>query len=316
MASEGNGKTKTGTSKSTVHVTKSRGTGGGKVSRDREAKIQKFFEKVLARIDALRTERDPDYGARLIERILPHFPFAPELYYALGCCEMDYGGFTSALRAFSAATLFDPENPDIRLGIANAFLLLDWPERAVEIVKEILKADPKHFGAHLLYGQYHEERGEWNRSLAEYRLIEDQETNPSYPHLVSRLGVCFLNIEKPMRALEYFEEALRLMPTDVETLFQRGICYGAVNEFDKALSDFEVVIQSDPLDAEALAYAALYQFYLGQKPQAVARIEKALELHSENELIMDIREEIFNSEPPEAQPSMSEDEDEDGDEEE
>ncbi|MBF0501068.1 MAG: tetratricopeptide repeat protein [Candidatus Riflebacteria bacterium] len=285
-------------------------------NKARDAKEQKFVEKLLARVDELRQKNSPDYAARLIERVLPYFAFSTELYYALGCCEMDCGSFTAALRAFAAAGIFEPENPDVRLGIANAFLLLNWPERSLSIIKEILKTDHKHFGAHLLYGQYHEERGEWNRSLAEYRLIEDQHDHPSHPHLLARLGVCFLNIEKPLRALEYFEEALRLLPDDIETRFQRGVCFGALNEFDKALSDFEYVIEKDPLDGDALAYSALYQFYLGQKPQAVARIEKALELQPGNELISDIREEIFTSAPPDHQLPSSEDEDEDDGEEE
>ncbi len=272
------------------------------------AREKAFLDRAYERTLELRRMGEIDYAYRLLERIGHRFPIAYQVHYGMGCCALDMGAYGNAIQGFAAAVLLAPDQIDARLGYAETLAAVGAEDRAIAIVKEILTAQPNLLSARLVYGKIFEIRGEWNRALGQYREVDDQETDPKYPDLLNRVGYCYLNMEDPARALEMFNEAVRIHPEHPDYLFNRGHCFGTLGEFADALSDFEHVVRLDPGDAEALALAALYLFYEGDRQQALARVEKALEMWPDNPEIIDIREEILANEPPPQAPEHDEEE--------
>jgi len=272
------------------------------------AREKAFLDRALARSIELRSMGDIDYAYRLLERIGQRFPLAFQIHYGMGCCALDMGAYGNAIQGFAAAVLIAPEFADAKLGYAETLAAGGADEQAVALVKEILSKNPQSLGARLVYGKIYEIRGEWNRALGQYREVDHQDTDPRYAELLNRIGFCYLNMEDPARAIDIFSEAVTIQPENPDFLFNRGHCYGALGNFADALSDFETVVKLDSKDAEALALAALYLFYQGDRHQALARVEKALEMWPENPEIIDIREEILADQPP--QPPSEEDEEE------
>lgn len=281
----------------------------GRFTKEQERAAQ-FLEKVLNRIETLRSKDQSGYACRLIERVMNQFPFSADLYYALGCCQFDLGDIRLALRSFSTAYFFDPTSPDFMLGLADSLFILGWPNRGLKLIKKILNKDPGHFIARLMYGRCLEGQEKWDKALEQYGLIQDQHDHQSYPVLLGRFGSCMMNTNRLDKAIDFFDEALRLLPTDPESLFNRGLCYGTQGQYSKALGDFEELLKINPDDPETLAYAALYLFYQGNKLLATARIEKAVEMDPENRLIADVRDEIFSNDPPEQEEENEDDEEE------
>lgn len=266
---------------------------GAQATRERA-----FLDRALERTRELRRMGEIDYAYRLLERIGHRFPIAFQVHYGMGCCALDMGAYGNALQGFAAAIMLDPEQTDAQLGFAETLAAVGAEDRAITIVKGILEARPRLLEARLVYGKIFEIRGEWNRALGQYREVDDQEADAKYPDLMNRIGYCYLNMEDPPRALEMFNEALRVQGENPDYLFNRGHCFGAMGEFADALTDFEHVVRLDPGDAEAQALAALYLFYQGDRQQALARVEKALEMWPGNPEIIEIREEILADQPP------------------
>ncbi|HEY9070052.1 MAG TPA: tetratricopeptide repeat protein [Candidatus Ozemobacteraceae bacterium] len=278
---------------------KTRNPSKRKSSASQAAKEQAFLQRALQRAIELRRIGDPDYAYRLLDRIGHRFPLAWQVHFGMGGCALAMGAYGNALQGFAAAAALAPDADEPKLGYAETLAAAGAEEKAIMAVKEILARKPNLLGARLVYGKIFELRAEWNRALGQYREVDEQESDPGYPELLNRIGFCYLNMEDPARALERFNEAILLQADNPDFLYNRGHCYGALGQFAEALADFEAVMRLDPGDAEALAFAALYLFYQGERQLALARVEMALEMWPDNPEILDIREEILENNPPE-----------------
>ncbi len=253
--------------------------------------------RVAERVQQLRAENRSDYAFRLLERLLCRHSPDPEWFYLKGCCSMDLGWFTLGAESFAAASFFKPEQTDYRLALANALLLTRQEARGLSLIREVLKKDPELFQAHLLYGQYYEQREDWRSALTHYDRIKSQTEQPGYAQYLCHLALCQMHLGLERQALEHLEEAWRLDGDDPEILFAKGVANGQIGEYETALIDMEEVIKRQPADPEALAYSAMYLYMLGQKPQAVARLEKAYELAPQSDVVLQTREDIFGGRP-------------------
>ncbi len=54
------------------------------------------------------------------------------------------------------------------------------------------------------------------------------------------------------KAIEAYNEYLKLHPRHVKTIYNRGRCYQELGEYDKALEDFNKVVKLDPKNKHAL----------------------------------------------------------------
>ncbi|HNV72398.1 MAG TPA: tetratricopeptide repeat protein, partial [Candidatus Ozemobacteraceae bacterium] len=235
-------------------------------------------DRVYERIQQLRADNSSEYAFRLIERLLCRQSPEPEWFYLKGCCSMDLGWFALGAESFAAASFFCPEQVDYRLALANSLLLTGQEAKGLALIRDVLKKDAEHFQAHLLLGQHHEQREEWRSALSHYDRIKSQTDQPGYPQYLCHLALCQMHMGLERQALEHLEEAWRLDGDDPEILFAKGVANGQIGEYETALIDMEEVIKRQPADPEALAYSAMFLYMLGQKPQAVARLEKAYEL--------------------------------------
>ncbi|MBU2498670.1 MAG: YcaO-like family protein [Proteobacteria bacterium] len=151
------------------------------------------------------------------------------------------------------------------------------------------------------------------RAIAELEKMERQ--MPGKYYIKFFLGTCYLSVQKPMKALKWFEEALNLDPreedissiysymglclkdldqyteaiatlekaenydkdrTDVYNLM--GFCYFKLKEHEKAIGCFRRVLQLDP--TSAIDYANIASNYrdMGDKEKAIDYYRLALEL--------------------------------------
>jgi len=67
-------------------------------------------------------------------------------------------------------------------------------------------------------------------------------------------GRAYFKMQDHDRAVQDFDEAIRLRPGFVNAFFQRGDVYLAIQDYDLAVRDFGEVIRLDPSDAIAFRY--------------------------------------------------------------
>jgi tetratricopeptide (TPR) repeat protein len=96
-----------------------------------------------------------------------------------------------------------------------------------------------------------------------------------------RRGWDYGELGQYQRAIQDYDEAIRLDPTNAITYNIRGLAYGELGQYQRAIQDYDKAIQLDPNDA--FAYYNRGQVYgeLGQATEADADFAKACSLESQ-----------------------------------
>lgn len=91
-------------------------------------------------------------------------------------------------------------------------------------------------------------------------------------------GNAYKNKGQYDRAIQDYDQALRLKPDYAEAFNNRGIAYWKKGQFDRAIQDYDQAIRLKPDDALAYGNRAFARKALGQIDQAKADAKRALEL--------------------------------------
>src|SRR5690348_11797578 len=154
---------------------------------------------------------------------------------------LDQGDETNALVIFKKAENLAPNDVDVRLNLANSFLLAGAAEKATREADEALKIEPNSAAAYFVKGS------------ACLRL---------------------LNWEGAVKA---FENAGKIDPSEPATFFQLGRARMELKQWEEAIAAFKEGIALDPNHLRRTAHYLLAQAYLQAGRQAEAQQE--LEQH-------------------------------------
>jgi tetratricopeptide (TPR) repeat protein len=171
----------------------------------------------------------------------------------------------------------DRENVELGFYLAETFFSAGELERASAHFKKILAVDPNHFEAlvysgiaasesgdtaaaeaalnhaierkpdaflpHFALGTLHAHLSRW--SQAEKALLKALDAAP-VPSAHILLGNVLRETGELSRAIQHFEEALRLAPESEEAVFQLGLCYLEKNWSKRALECFQQALEKNP----------------------------------------------------------------------
>ena len=84
------------------------------------------------------------------------------------------------------------------------------------------------------------------------------------------------------RAIEDFDQAIRLDPTAAETFNNRGVARSHKGQFDRAIGDYDQAIALDPGYAEAYSNRGSALGDKGQYDRAIRDFDRAIELQPDN----------------------------------
>jgi cytochrome c-type biogenesis protein CcmH/NrfG len=116
----------------------------------------------------------------------------------------------AAIDVYTRALRLSPESTDVRLNLANAYLLAGRPDDAVPMCRQTLELDPN--------------------SAAAYYL----------------LGCALLRQNRPEPAAEAFQQSWKIDPTVPALDFQTGMAQQELGQIPDAIRDFEGVIRAVP----------------------------------------------------------------------
>ena len=101
---------------------------------------------------------------------------------------------------------------------------------------------------------------------------------------LTKLGACFLALDRPERAEGPINEALRLAPDHADAWHQRGMLYLSWGKYEAALSDFEAAIRADGNNIDARIQAAAIHHAAKNIEQASAAWRGVLALKPDDPL--------------------------------
>jgi tetratricopeptide (TPR) repeat protein len=171
----------------------------------------------------------------------------------------------------------DRSNVELGFYLAETFFSAGELERASGYFKKILSVDPNHFEALVYSGIAASESGDTAAAEASLRRAIDRKPDAFLPHFalgtlcahLSRweeaeeqltlaleaapvpsahilLGNVLRERGELSRAIQHFEEALRLAPESEEAIFQLGFCYLEKNWLKRALECFQQALEKNP----------------------------------------------------------------------
>ncbi len=171
----------------------------------------------------------------------------------------------------------DRSNVELGFYLAETFFSAGELERASGYFKKILSVDPNHFEALVYSGIAASESGDTAAAEGALRRAIDRKPDAFLPHFalgtlcahLSRweeaeeqltlaleaapvpsahilLGNVLRERGELSRAIQHFEEALRLAPESEEAVFQLGLCYLEKNWLKRALECFQQALEKNP----------------------------------------------------------------------
>jgi predicted O-linked N-acetylglucosamine transferase (SPINDLY family) len=145
---------------------------------------------------------------------------------------------------------------------------------AARLYGEILRGDPRHFGALYALGFLYYQAGQFEEAQ---RIIgEAIRINPRSPDAFFRRGCALQRLNRAAEALICFDQALALRPNFADAQSDRGMALMALNRNEAALESLDAALALDPSNAAAWSNRGSVLKILGRHDEALVCFDKAI----------------------------------------
>lgn len=132
---------------------------------------------------------------------------------------------------------------------------------------------------HFMYGEIYRADGNYNYANIEYRKALEYDTTAT---ILTAIGESYLLLGKPQKATPYFENALKLDPSDELTRFQIVDLYMKELRFEEAIPLLKEQLQNEPENPDLLQHLAESYRQSGQYDEALAILNKMIQMDDQH----------------------------------
>ena len=204
---------------------------------------EEYGESVLLRVKILRKLERGDEAVALLEKILATDEEAsPDLYIVLAGLYLSRGEGDKGKTLLQKALKLYPEDTELLYEYA---LFLDQKgetDQALEVMKEVIKADPHHSGALNYVGYTWADQGENLEQALEY-IQRAVDLKPKNAYIRDSLGWVYFRMGKIKQARKELIRALELAGTDPHIHDHLGDVYRALGQRKKAIKEYERALE-------------------------------------------------------------------------
>ncbi len=127
--------------------------------------------------------------------------------------------------------------------MANAYLKNGETEKALDAYERATSLDPTRDDMYVKLGNLNFALGRYVEAEKAYGQAVD--LNPDETNVFS-LGQLYLNMDRPLEAVEQFEKVIKLTPENVNGYYGLGQAYGRMDDPDEAVAQFKKAIELQP----------------------------------------------------------------------
>ena len=157
------------------------------------------------------------------------------------------------------AKKLEPENREIRMKLAKAYLYLKEYESVLIETNEVLAVDRNNANCFLLQGMVWKEKGDTAKAINTYKLSAD--ADPDNYEIQMQLGL-LNDFHNKKLAEKYFLNAIRLDSNKYEANYALAMHYQNNNEIKKAIKQYNKLILLDPQNAQPYYNLGCVYLYL------------------------------------------------------
>lgn len=169
--------------------------------------------------------------------------------YVRGTIAIKNSDLPRAVSMYSETLNENPKHIRARLNRIGCYLELDRAMDAKDDANILLSLAPELTVAVFARADAQSRLGEWEEAKDGFLAVLDEA--PHHYQALTKLGACYLALDRPERAEGPINEALRLAPDHADAWHQRGLLYMAWEKYEAALSDFEAAVRADGNNIEA-----------------------------------------------------------------
>jgi len=174
-------------------------------------------------------------------------PKSGRSHSTLGFAKEKQKDFEAALASYLEAAKLENDDPGHKVDAAFMYVVLRDLDKAESLLKEVLKADSKHFEANLTLGTVYYHRGKY-REAKKYISVALRANKDSIDANLT-MGYVLLAEGKAKDAINCFERAAKLDEFDPEPLRLIGRAELGLGKVQDALKSFGAAIDRAPKDA-------------------------------------------------------------------
>jgi tetratricopeptide (TPR) repeat protein/TolB-like protein len=247
-----------------------------------------------------------------------------EGHMCLGLLENTTGQYEKAAEQFQQAAQLEPSNEQSYVNLAASYERLNQPEKAEEVYKRVIEIRPRESSGYSYLGAFYFGQAQYEKAQAMFEkaiaLTPDsylnytnlgavllyegkyEESTRAFEKSISirptsaayaNAAIAFFDLHRFPDAIRENLAAIKLDDSDYQTWEVLGDSYyysgnvpAAGESYRKALPLAEQQLKLNPRDAGILASLAYYNSMLGDRKQALALLDRALQLgHGDKELL-------------------------------
>jgi tetratricopeptide (TPR) repeat protein len=186
------------------------------------------------------------------QRGLDAYPEDAYLHASLGHILRTQGLLDEAAAEYEAAAKYKTDELDYKKTLAELYVRLDEPIKAIDLYREILEVEPD------------------NKTVAE------------------TLADLVKNNLSPEEYIQSLEEATAQFPDDLNKKYDLAKAYSNVGENQKALGQLDLIVQVDPNNVRALKLTGEVQQNLRNYNAAIGAYKKILDIQSDAEVMVEL----------------------------
>lgn len=219
-------------------------------------------DALIARGDAFSQLDNPGRALADLNRAVALAPANATAYLARGLAENRRGDRTAAMRDYEAALKHDPRKVDALVNIGALQLLDGKPEAAVATLDRAIAIDPKYALAVYNRGFAYFSLKQYDKAIADYSTAIA--LNPGMGLAYNNLGLTRAIVGTDLKqALTDSDQALKLLPLNIEVRDTRGFIYLKLGEPALALKEYDAALTIDPNRAVSLYGRGLARIRMG-----------------------------------------------------
>jgi Tfp pilus assembly protein PilF len=200
-------------------------------------------------------------------------------HFDIGLDHMNAGRFAVGLRELRVAESYDPKNPRIQVGLAEAYMHKGKEAEAEAHLLRALEIHPEYHDARLNLSALYLLTERWPEAATHSQILVDDPTFPGVWRAFTNVAVARLGQKQLAEARRNLDLAIEFNPIYWPALLSRGILESEEGRTREAISFFELMLEQNSIPsarAEANYHLAEVYVSLGDREKAVGHLKTAV----------------------------------------
>lgn len=182
----------------------------------------------------------------------------------------------SAKEILDRALALFPDNVEVLLKIARLQLILQQHIQAMTVMDKVFMIDPQNAKAYYLAGHLLYEMGDTTKAISSYQKATD--FDPELVEAWIQLGDLYTEKNNP-RAIQYYDNAIRIHPDDVETLHNKAYALQKFNRVQESIELYRQICDRFPQYEPAFYNLGILFKSEDSLDAAIKQFSRAIELN-------------------------------------